>query len=380
MHFYKDGFLILVLSVCLFVFFSHGVLYYFFQEQHYVEGGTGWLQYLKYFIFFFVIIFSVTLKGFSKSNLKVFLLVQTFGLMSFFVVDSYEKVLLTLSFLIPTLCLLLPFGWISRNIDKVKHYFYFLSLFLIFVNFFSLLYEVVYGPLIDTYSRGAFRATGIFINPNNSSIFLVFLYSFACYIASSKWFKVFLSLVVFLCLFLMGSKTGFFIFSVVVTFFVVKSLVRFFWVASVLSVVFLWFSITGVEIFSFDYVYRNPLDFDSAFIRFDDWAKLGGSLYSVSIIELFFGRRDVYLVDNTYMDVFSNFGFLMLMFFCFLNFSFLRSSLGFNKYVMLFNLIFLAAAVTTNVHRLWPVAYVYWGLMGWTFYCVRNYTKTTKVS
>ncbi len=282
--------------------------------------------------------------------------------------ESYEKIVLVVSFLIPTFCLLLPFDWLLKEMHRLRPYLLSMSFSLIFINFIALVYEMINGPLIGAYSRSDFRATGIFVNPNNSSIFLVFLFYFVFYLSKNRPFRFFVLFLTFFCLVLMGSKTGLLMFVLLLFFLVFNSPLKILLLSFALLFISTFLGLTGLDEFDFYSGYRSPLNFESAFIRLKDWADLGHDLYNGSVLEFLFGGGGVYLVDNAYMDILSNFGIFMLFVFLFLQIIFIFISFRLGRFLILFNLIFLAAMITTNVHRLWPVSYVYWALMGWSFY------------
>lgn len=369
MAFSNNIFLIRLFAFLCFLFFSHGVLYYFHIDQHYLASDFGWLQLIKYIIFStFILIFII--KGFLRLNLFLFLLIQTIGLLVIYTAENNNKIILVISFLVPTLCLLMPFCWLSKEISSLIRFSLLISLSLIFINFLALVYEIANGPIVSSYSRSSFRATGIFVNPNNSSIFSVFLFCFVFLFSGNRFVKFFVFILTSFGLIVLGSKTGLLIFFILIFFLFFNSLVRFFLLLFVLVYMLFLYNIIGfyeLDV-NFDFKYRSPLNFESAFIRIRDWMDLGRDLYNGSILNFLFGWRDVYFIDNGYMDILSNFGIFMLILFLVLQCVFIFISLRFGRFLILFNLIFLVAMITTNVHRIWPISYVYWALMGWSFY------------
>lgn len=359
----------------LFLFLGHGLLYYVFPQQHYLTGGGGVLQVVKYPLFLLIIVVVCSVTNLSRSGLLVVSFFYVLGLASLVLGFSDEKLLIFLAYLFPIIVFLIPISHIKNNRFYMAGGLIYLCFSLLVVNFFGALYEFFFGPVFDSYSRSSFRAVGIFVNPNNSAIFVVILFSVLAALCKSYSVVIISFFLTFLSLLLLGSKTGFVVFFVAILLFYPLIVITF----SLLLAAFF-------VLFPFDFsksifdTLRSPFDMESGFHRLTDWRDFLDYLASLSFKEILLSGKEVFLIDNSYMDLLANFGAIVLFAHLVMQFISIVMSLFCGRLAVVLSLIFFISMLSTNIHRLWPLSYVFWLLVSWNFYSFSsNYLLVNKV-
>jgi len=203
----------------IFLFFSHGLLYFFRPEDlHNLDSPIKWIKYLIVFVAIVVNIKSIKRNRFYEfvvfSVLTILLLIFSH---SFSYLGGDLLLSRLLSYLAPFSVML-----ISDQIDKLnlKKTAIYVCIIAIVAAFYEYYFNRGMFKIYDYSTRGGFiRAVSIFINPNNASLFLTFaiIYLNEVIVVRNykefllKWSLLFLNLFVII---LTSSKTPFFLLAI----------------------------------------------------------------------------------------------------------------------------------------------------------------------
>ncbi|GEM_PF-4846999 len=342
------------LSVCFFML--HGILYYLYPGQHYLLGGNGWLQYLKYFFLLPLLIYSLFHLPNLERNAVWYSVLFCFLILS--IVDFYywySDFNLLLLQIILTFTSFISSRFISNLIGNIKIIrFYYLILSLLVVVALSV--EFIYDIFGDIYSKSGFRAAGPFLNPNNTGLVMVFLSFLYQRVEKSKCLLFFSFFCTIYTIILTGSKTALLIYCIVLFFsFNNKKRVSLCLAGFIFLLTYLFFK----GVFSADANFRD-FSLESAYIRLNSISTLFGS-YGNDIIGMLFGISNISLVDNAYLDTLFSSGLLIALLIISVQFlSFYKSVAAKNKLLLYSNVMLLLMMITTNITRLWPLGYIFW--------------------
>lgn len=349
-----------ILTPIFLVFIYHGLIYYILPQYHYLdtESEGGWPSYIKYACLALGIPFALSIPVKSRPWFAIGIIIFLIPMIP--IALSQEKLnQLSLQFLIPILgYFFAPFLLnLFYEEDSTKNY---AILFLTITTSFAL-FEFIYGGYFESFSRSGTRTTGPFVNPNNTGIIVAIIST----LIHVKFRTIKINIYTFFCcittVILTGSKTAAIIYAVG---FILSQgfLSRLFTIPVIFIISFIY--ISGIIDFSINEDLRG-LSLESARIRARDYEYLLASLSSASFYELLFGFSNNSLVDNSYIDIFTFGGIYTLSFFIIIQTwsSVVSLILGLKNIQILFLLLFLAM-LSTNVPRLWPMAYAFWAMVG----------------
>jgi hypothetical protein len=341
-------------TLFVFIFFFHGFAYYFFPEQHYLsgEGSSGWIAYIKYICIFASLPFLINYK--INRITAIWLLIGIF-----FIITPNEINPLVFQYQMPIFGYLFA-GYVVKLFSSSRRAEY-LILFTLLVSFASMATEILLGDLFGKFSRSGLRSVGLFVNPNNTGIFIAIVTS--AYLFISRGFAKYISVALLgsSIIAMSGSKTaGLLLITGVL--FSKQSWSKF---ATLFSIAVM------AVIFSEDIaqVWRllelREISTESGAIRGSDAEMVIRDFSNAGLLGLLFGISRESLVDNAYLDMVSYGGISLVVLFISSQlisiFICLRCNFWFGVY--LHSLIFISM-LTTNTPRLWPVAYIYWALVG----------------
>jgi len=348
---------------CAYIFFLNGIFYYFFPMQHYLLGGTGgWIQYIKYLTFIPILLISLSILPEIERNYQwylVFVVILTLSLFSLFYWLDEGNVLL-FQLITPLLTYLLG-GGVNKLKIGLKDYFIFYW-FLIFITSILTLSELYFNFFNGLYSSSGFRAIGPFVNPNNTGLVVAF-FSVAYFILEDNKIKSLLSLfVALLIIVLTGSKTALFVY-VLALFFSVSALYKILLGLTSLAIglfYIMWQQILSANVRDFS--------FESAYIRIKTITDIF-HFYGDGIENILFGISNASLVDCAYLDILFFSGFFVFFIFILIQLlAFIKCLKAKNKVLIVCHLMFIMMMLTTNVPRLWPLAYIYWIIISYSFF------------
>ena len=351
-----------IIPLLMLVFALHGFAYYAFPDQHYLkgDGSGGWISYIKYVCLFFAILFLFQFR-FEKYKLN-------------WLMVGYGFMLLTL---IPTV-----YWYSSGNILLAQFQFPILGYFfagyavkyfsseiicgrilfaLLVIIFFGVGAELVVGSFLDVYSRSGFRAVGPFVNPNNTGIVCALAAVVYHRINSGSKLNIAVTLMALFVILATGSKTALSVY--VVGFLVIRSG---YWRYLILMPVLggLIFYSDAISMF-WDFLELRQISIESGNIRLSTAAEAIENILTATPMGFLFGLSIVSMVDNAYLDMLNYGGVFLVTSFAVLQIiSIYLSYKAKLSVVLLLHFLLIISMLTTNIPRLWPIAYLYWLLVG----------------
>lgn len=349
------------LTPLLWIFLFHGFLYYLFPQQHYLESGSesGWISYIKYACVLFALPVALTLhRGDNRDWLTVGFAIFLLNSVSL-IYWSEEGNPLLLQYLLPTTGYFFA-PYLSRlfsDVHRLRRY----CIALLVMSAAAVIFEYYTGGYFQSFSRSGLRSTGPFINPNNTGIVAALVASVTHYQTKGRAGNV----IAFFCcvpiIILTGSKTAAVVYAI-------GLIMSQGWMSRVAMIPLLTIIISLYAGGILDFSVHNDLrglSLESARIRAQDYALLLNMAYSVPLLDLVFGFLSESLVDNAYIDLFAFGGLYTLIIFVVIQGWVTISSRSYEmKGVQLILFLMFLAMLSTNVPRLWPIAYAYWAMVG----------------
>ena len=353
------------LTIFFSVFLFHGAFYYIFPEYHYLEtGGGGWISYIKYLCMVaslpllvasrfsrpeavwivtgWIIIFAILVPSiFWIDGLNLLLIQFTIPVFSYFFAGSVLKYFSS-EFLVKKISLLVLI---------------FISLFLVF--------EFTSGGLVQAYSRSGVRVAGPFLNPNNTGIVVALAAAIFHYFERCATLNFLVALLAIFAVVITGSKTALLVYFAC------------FFLTPGRSWKVVLISFTGIVLFAYldllelywDALELRDFSTESGSIRINDASVVLAKVMSGTFADFLFGFTSISVVDNSYLDILSFGGiFALVPFIVFQLLSVYLCIKNRYKLILLLHLMIFVAMLTTNIPRLWPVAYVYWLMIGVSIY------------
>jgi hypothetical protein len=225
----------------------------------------------------------------------------------------------------------------------------------------AVIFEFLVGGYFENFSRSGLRATGPFVNPNNTGIVAALSAITVHWLCRQKAINALVLAGTISVVILTGSKTAGIIY--IIGLLAIQQVIpRVFFAPSVALALVVYFS--GLLEFSFDSELRS-LSLESARIRAEDLTFLLEQAYSAPLADFLFGFTSKSLVDNAYVDILSFGGVFTLVVFALIQAWAAISNMRFNlRAVQLIFLLIMLAMFSTNVPRLWPLGHAYWAIIG----------------
>lgn len=355
------------------IFIGNGLLYYLFPANHYTEtGGGGWISYIKYVCILATIpfLFSMRLKRDSAYNQLLFVVIIAFTMLpAIYWINNTNFLLIQYQIAVVAMVF-------SRTVLKYfsdESLTKFLVFLLITTSALCLSYELIFKGHVDYYSRSGLRGAGPFINPNNTGIFICLMAAVFNHFEKNIFANLLLSLLVIFIVTVTGSKTALLLLIVLIVF--GKMFLWKYLLALTLIFPLLFFH---NEVFSY-WQGLGMRDFsnESAIARIDDIQTTLSNVFSGPIQNILFGISNVSVVDNAYLDMLSFGGIFVLLPFIIVQFSSIYFCFkNSHRLLLLLHFMLLISMFTTNIPRLWPVAYLYWLIVGISFMNPLHFSKS----
>lgn len=350
----------------LVLFIMNGLLYYLFPQYHYLSNGgaTGWLPFVKYLCILLAIPLLVRMRFSARDGVWV-----SIGL-AFLIAPMINNVYwiqtgnrLVWQYQLPILAFF--FAPFLMRLAASKKYTMGILYLILIASVIATILEIVTGSLFLQYTRSGFRAVGPFINPNNTGIVVALAAIALHFLSKGFWLNFLLGALTIVVLVLTGSKTAIIIYLLgflVSTRFIYQIIIA--GSAMALSLFLnpsLFGFVANADMRSFS-LESGILRLSGVERFFEIWGQL-------SIDQLLFGFSRTSLVDNTYLDLLSFGGlYLLTVFVLSQAMSILLCYAGRQHLLLTLHGLLILTMTTTNVMRLWPLAYIYWALVGVSFY------------
>lgn len=354
-----------IVAPLFFVFMTHGILYYIFPQYQYraLSAESGTIQYIKYLCILAALPFLLRARANQQAMrwMTVGLLIMT----STFVLNLYWGGLgnsLLLQFQFPILAYFFaPFAIRLFSSDwRLSFVLYFILAFTLS----SMLYEFTQGGVFAEFSRSGLRTVGPFVNPNNSGIFLALVATALHFRTKRLSLDVVIAAVCILIMGLSGSKTAMllYVFGVAALVFKKPRLVFF-------SILFAGAAFAfDLQQYSPDTLGLREFSLESGDIRYSYAARAIELVGTSGDLSILFGTFDYSIVDNGYLDILAFGGvYLLSIFLISQAFSFILLWRRRQWLLVLLQSQIFVAMMTTNIPRLWPTAYLFWAIVGFSF-------------
>lgn len=350
----------------LVLFFSHGLLYYIFPEQHYTSSGGsgGWISYLKYINLLIaaplLVKYQFNKQTASWFSIGVILLIlplvpQLYWLNEGNLLLAQYQISVSAYFFAPYLIRLFKHEWLVHRT----------LLSTLAISFVAVVYEIITGGLIGEYSRSGFRSAGPFINPNNTGIVIAIFAVLHHHKIKGITLNLLAAFFAISVIAITGSKTAAAIYAVG-AFFTIPTLWRM-TLAALTPMLLALFSSSIIE--TITVLELRDLSTESGFIRSDSISRLIEQLFSTPIPSLLLGFTKESMVDNSYFDLISYGGVLITLIFIAIQVASVAICIKHRlRLALLIHAMLFLAMLTTNIVRLWPTAYMYWALISITFF------------
>lgn len=345
----------LFLTPLLFVFFFHGLLYYVSPEQHYLSESaeSSWISYIKYFVL--LLAAPLIIKSFSYKN-KIAWAALGIGIITTPLLAhlywSDEGNQLLLQFHIAILgYFFAPYilRYFASNI-RIKT----AILILVLITFISAVFELLSSGIFQNYARSGFRAAGPFVNPNNTGILVAISAASFHFIFRESKLNILIGTLGLFPIILSGSKTG------ATIYFVGLALARPLSIPLITALIMLFFASIGIESLA---QLRSALGLrefsvESGSIRLSHLEFFMNTIADAQFASVFFGFSNTSLIDNSYLDSLGFGGIYTLTLLLGSQMVSIYSCIVTERKLCLFlHLLLFVSMITTNIIRIWPIAY-----------------------
>ena len=351
-----------------FTFFCHGVAYFFYGD---IYDKSNPIKLIKYIILgiivlcsYFHLIFSKKIKGFNVVLFNYFLIMTTISLVVFYKILEID-IFLVLFFLLPIFSIFTPVLIKYESLLRV------LIVTLYFAFLFFILEYFFFRSISLRFNVTGFRAISIFINPNALGCMAVLIISLILRSKHSLFLKISCFSFSLILVFFSGSKTAMIGIIFIVLYQIISSYRTFILNKKVLSIVFIIFSsLIVLELLNVDSnlsfndagtEYRS-MSVGSGYARIEQFDNLIHAFSECPLLPLTCDSSlyidNGLIVSWVYLGLF---GFLIICFI--IIFAILKSI---DSQFILFFLAFLLMLQTTNLLSIWPSAYLFWMIFGYT--------------
>lgn len=351
------------LNFWMFLFFCHGALY-FLTGDIYDENNP--LKLLKYVILLVMLITMIFSLSFNPVYRAVVLPFQLYlSLIAMLYLFNGLSIYAVMMFLIPTV-----FYFFSEKI-QYDTFLKILTAVSLIATAFAVMEFAFFRHISMRFSSTGFRSISIFVNPNNFGVFTSL--TLALIVGSEplfyKKYKPLIWIVAGISIALSGSMTAVGIYSFIITSLIMSSIFH-----GKISKLFICFAVLSIAAMS-TLPYLNygehvrsvdSVGLNSVSARFEYLHHFMNAVADNPFFPLF---HDATLyADNAFVYAWISTGligafglFLIVLFMIYLS----LVSKDHRKY-LLFYLSILMAAMTTNILNIWPIAYIFWGVVGYS--------------
>lgn len=351
-----------ILGFLVLLFLINGVLFFFTPD---IVHSFSIFKYVKYFIF--LLFLGITVNDMLVHRVIFLVFIIPLGYY-YFIINSSADLINFVNYVLPFFVLLSMNTLVKLNWKKIVLYTIWISyLFGLIEVFFLDNHFYMYNRELNSY-----RAVSIFLNPNNFGIVLAILtYCYVTYLSKNGYLNNIILFGSFLFIKFSGSKTALIVYGFYILYlgikYVVKNKAFLYSFIKNLGLTTLMvvigtsvLTITIVILKIQNQISFRQFDLQTLMIRFS--AYLDFFVVSDGNI-LFPWYSSQSYVDNIYLHIYGSFGLLGLLSFLTLNLYILfMGKKNANDFVLL--LSFLLVGITTNFLYVWPLSYMYWGLVG----------------
>ena len=366
----------ILLSGLIFLFFAHGLLYVFNPQDIY--NASSPIKLIKYVIILAFFILNVRKLNYSRLLILVLWFIGLFFFHYFsreigLGVTPKSIALGLMGYSFPMLIIVLYPSLRKFNFIPIASWVLFIASIVGYVEFLFL------RGLFEKFSSAGYRVVSIFVNPNNAGIIFALMTYFVLEKMNfkSKRSQIIKAIVILngaAIIFLTGSKTALAALTLFLGLHFIKEMIKntnelllnvgkFFYVLSLIGLSLIAvFEDRVVDKFS-----ALSLGGDSREMSFNT-----GRIRLQSAIEFFDRvgdnffypyRSSVMYIDNMYLEMWGDFGLLILLLFLTFNiylfFRCLKTSAIFEASLLF---VILVLGLSTNFIYLWPIGYIYWFL------------------
>jgi len=358
-----------IINYLIILFMIHGFLYFLRPQEIYDLNSP--IRYIKYLVLILTLI--IILRESSFKKIFIYILVSTTLLvLNIIAVEQNFSFMSIVSYILPLSIFFFHEGLRKNlNIKTIVYWTYIVATFFGYFEFF------IMGGVFYRFASSGYRVISIFVNPNNFALMLTLLSIVIISDRISKT-KVFVLLINSLLLILLsGSKTGLFIFILVVSLRWIIDLLHLFVAKSKLKKnVLLYIPIIGISLICFTLIITLSNKFnlnvllnqirsiETMMISLESRFMQYSNFLSVSNL-IFPWKENVNYTDNIYFHLWGTFGFPVVISYVFFNMYLLYKTIikrSFTYFAIMF--IFLISGFSTNIIYLWPLGYIYWYVAG----------------
>ena len=370
-----------IMNVLVLLFLIHGFLYFFSPDQIYSLDSK--IRYLKYIIW--IVVTFVLILDIKSRNMLIYFMIAVFLSILFYINNVELNIILLANYVIP-----LSIAFYSKEITKyinieliTKHTYAVMSLF-------AYLEYFVLNGYFTRFNVGGYRVISIFVNPNNFGIMVILLTLSLILNKNALLYyqKLFILINSIFLIIISGSKTAMVIFAIAAILIILYKSVGVLFEKSKIRFSYIILSLGLVNTILLSIVYYILFGDKSALGTFSNVRNFDLESGSIRIQEyiMFLNRaghnfispwkNGVLYIDNLYLHVWGSFGIFGIVAFLIINIFLIWRVLNTREYsLLLYLVIFLITGLTTNFLYLWPIAYIYWFIVG----CIlRKQSKQTK--
>jgi len=366
----------ILLSGLIFLFFAHGLLYVFNPQDIY--NASSPIKLIKYVIILAFFILNVRKLNYSRLLILVLWFIGLFFFHYFsreigLGVTPKSIALGLMGYSFPMLIIILYPSLRKFNFIPIASWVLFIASIVGYIEFIFL------KGLFEKFSSAGYRVVSIFVNPNNAGILFAIL---SFYLLEKGIYKTKLQLIIkaiilvnsIAIIYLTGSKTAL---AVLALFFLIhffRLLVKDPKNSLIIASRFLYLIVFVVLLF-LGLFQEKVIDKYSAISLGGDSREMSlktGQIRIESTIDFFDRvsdnffypyRSSMMYIDNVYLEMWGDFGFIILFAFVSLNIYFVMLCI---QKDMLFELslllVMLILGLSTNFIYIWPLGYIYWFL------------------
>lgn len=357
--------------ILILLFLIHGSLYLIFPQDVYNNNSV--IKYIKYILLLIMMI--INFKKISMLKTYVYLL---FSIVIFIFTYYFNKdytLIQYLTYICPISLLVFKKNFYERlNLYYIVLIVVILTSSVAYLDFYVL-------RLFNKWLIGGeeYREVSIFINPNTMSITISILSIYLLYywdVGGKKNVQTISILLILNCMFiniLSGSKTGLLLFISMMIFtylckvkiLKMKTLIKFIFIVSMMCIFIIIFDERVISFINSNFFEGRQV---RAFSMESGQIRLYTNSIFIDLVKnnfIFPFSKNTIGVDNLYFHLWGTFGIFVLILYLFVNAYILYRTIIMKSYFYTSVILFFAlSGVTTNFLYLWPLAYMYFYILG----------------
>lgn len=367
-HTRKRNLRAIIQIIILFIFFTHGILYYFFPQDYYnLDSNIRWIKYIL------VVLFAVF--SLPDINIKDLFTFSIISIVCFLLMYASHDISITLMLnRLITYVAPLTLIFLAPAIQKLQLSEKSIRLLLIITIVSGLLEFFVFRGVfvsLNFTTEGYVRVATIFFNPNNAGLmfFLLIIFGLSRLTRQNFLYYSILFLLSLVVIFFTGSRTVLVILSISILLLMANNILKIEYYIKKRIIGIVFFTLIALSLFSFYQVFSlenkaeisqntRDLKIDTFSERFDQYILFISKIKKDLLVPDYFTFDFTY--DNAYLQYWSDFSLIGFLFFTFfLIYRFLKIK-GQDK-VALFGM--LVSGLSINIFYIWPTAYIVYYLL-----------------